>query len=67
MLNILSVIYQSPITHGAITGAVVAAGVDLQAFRSWKTFNDIHTYNWGVAAFRWMQGAVVGAISATSF
>lgn len=52
------------IVQGAINGVVAAAVVDLTAFRSWKSFEDAATYSWGTAAFRWFQGAIVGAVTA---
>lgn len=55
----------NPIVQGAITGAIAAAAVDIAAFRAWKSFRDFVTYDWGIAAFRWFQGAVIGAIMAT--
>lgn len=48
---------------GAVSGALAAARTDFQAFQSWKSVNDATTYSWGVAAWRWFQGAVVGAVS----
>lgn len=58
----LSVLAASPIVQGAINGAVSAGAVDFQAFRNWKCFDDAAEYAWGVAAWRWFQGAVVGAV-----
>ena len=54
----------STILKGAIGGALSAAAVDFAAFRSWKSFNDVHTYAWGLALFRWVQGAIIGAVTA---
>lgn len=53
-----------PLTQGALTGLLAAAAVDFAAFRNWKSFNDAASYSWGVAAFRWFQGAVVGLVTA---
>ena len=55
---------QNPIVRGAITGALSAAAVDFQAFRSWKSVEQAASYDWGTAAWRWFQGAVVGAVTA---
>jgi hypothetical protein len=55
---------QNHIVQGAINGVMAAAVIDLQAFRNWKSFNDAAEYQWGTAAFRWFQGAVVGALTA---
>lgn len=61
-----SAILHSAAVQGAITGAVAAAGVDFHAFRTWKSFNDVATYSWSTAAFRWLQGAVLGAVASTT-
>jgi uncharacterized membrane protein len=60
----LATVLHNPIVHGAITGAAAAAAVDLHAFATWKNMSDLKSYSWGVAAFRWFQGAVIGAITA---
>lgn len=52
------------IAKGAVAGAIAAAQVDFQSFKSWKTVNDALTYSWSVALFRWVQGAVLGALAA---
>ena len=57
----------NPIVKAAVAGVLVAAAVDFQAFRSWKSFSDIETYAWKLALFRWVQGAVVGALTAVGF
>lgn len=53
-----------PIVKGAITGWLTAALVDYAAFRSWKSFDDAWAYDWKLAAFRWAQGLITGAITA---
>ena len=55
---------QHPIVKGAIAGMVTAAAVDFAAFRSWKSWQDALTYSWSLAAWRWFQGAVIGAVTA---
>lgn len=57
----------SSYTHAAVIGIVTAAGVDLQAFRAWKTFHDFATYSWDTALFRWAQGGVLGLVAALGF
>lgn len=47
----------------AIAGAVAAAATDIAAFRSWKSFDDAVRYDWGLAAWRWFQGAIVGVLT----
>jgi len=49
--------------RGAISGVVTAAIVDVGAFRGWKSWDDALTYQWGIATFRWFQGAVIGALT----
>ncbi len=60
----LSDLLQNPIVKGAISGTLAAASVDINAFRQWKSFDDAAAYDWKKAAFRWVQGAIVGALSA---
>lgn len=60
----LTTILHSPIAHGALTGLLGAAAADIHAFRTWKSFHDAATYSWSTAAFRWLQGAILGAIAA---
>ena len=56
---------QIPIVRSILTGVLVAAAVDFQAFRSWQSWDDAASYGWGVAAWRWCLGGVVGCL--TSF
>ena len=60
----LTTFLHNPIVHGAISGLVVAGGVDLHAFRRWKTAHEAVTYDWATALLRWAQGAVGGALTA---
>lgn len=60
-------IVHNPVFRGAVAGAGAAAVVDLHAFLTWKKFQDALTYDWGTAAFRWLQGAVTGAITGAGF
>ncbi len=60
----LSDLLQNPIVKGAISGTLAAASVDINAFRQWKSFDDAAAYDWKKAIFRWVQGAIVGALSA---
>lgn len=63
----MSVFFHYPMVRGAISGACAAAIVDLHAFLTWKSVNDVKGYNWSTAAFRWVQGAVTGAITGAGF
>lgn len=54
---------QHPIVVGAIGGLIVATAVDFQAFRAFKSYEEFRSYSWGLAAFRAVQGAVLGALS----
>ncbi len=49
--------------RGVISGTVTAAIVDVGAFRGWKSWDDALTYNWGLASFRWFQGAIIGGLT----
>ena len=54
----------SPVVRGMLTGFLTAATVDLAAFRTWKRWEDAARYSWRVASFRWVQGMVVGGLTA---
>lgn len=56
---------QNRIVLGALAGALTAGWVDFNAFKSWKKWDDVSKYQWSTAAFRWVQGAIVGALTAT--
>ena len=60
----MSELLSNPIVIGAWGGFVTAAMVDYQAFRAWKTAREATQYDWGVALWRWFQGAVGGAVAA---
>jgi len=60
----MSAFFHLALVRGAISGIVAAATVDLHAFLTWKSVNDVKGYNWSTAAFRWAQGAVTGALTA---
>lgn len=53
----------TPWVVGAVNGALGAAAADLHAFKTWKSYHDAATYDWGTASWRWLQGAVLGAVS----
>ena len=63
----LQTLLAHPVVRGAITGSLAAAAVDFQAFRSWKSFDDVTKYDWRLAAFRWVQGAIVGGLAGLGF
>lgn len=56
--------YVVAVIVGALTGWAGAARADVMAFKSWKRYQDIRDYDWAVATFRWLQGAVSGAMAA---
>lgn len=62
-----STILHSGFVHGATAGLLTAAAVDFQAFRGWKSFSDAHSYAWSLALFRWLQGAVIGGLTALGY
>ena len=51
--------------HGALTGWASAAGVDYHAFSQWKSLDEAKKYNWSTAIWRWIQGAITGAVTGT--
>ena len=53
-----------PALFAGLLGAGAALTIDWQAFKSWKSFNDLLTYNWGLAAWRAFQGFMVGFLPA---
>lgn len=56
-----------PIVLGAFTGFVTAAAVDFAAFKRWQSFDEARKYGWNIAAWRWFQGTVAGALGALGF
>lgn len=54
----------NPILMGALSGFIAAVTVDYHAFLSWTSFGFFKSYSWSTAIFRWIQGIVVGAITA---
>lgn len=64
MLAGLHEVWHTAYVQGALTGALSAAWIDFVAFKSWKSFDDVWRYDWRLAAFRWTQGAVTGAVAA---
>ena len=50
----------SPVTLGAVSGALGAAIADVHAWRSWRDAR----FNFATASWRWVQGAVLGAAGA---
>lgn len=55
------------IVSGALAGAVSAAVVDLDAFKKWQTVKEFQTFDWKLAALRWLKGAVFGALAGAGF
>lgn len=60
----MTALLENKIVAGVIAGVAAAVLVDVAAFRSWKRWQDARTYDWGVASFRWCQGALMGALTA---
>lgn len=48
----------------ALAGALAAAKVDFDAFKSWQSAKQARQYRWDLAVWRWFQGAVLGAATA---
>ena len=63
MMEVISQIVHDPLFKSAVTGALVAAAVDYHAFRNFKSWDDLVRYRWGLASWRWFQGAVVSAVA----
>jgi hypothetical protein len=54
---------QLAVVRGALAGLGGALLIDYAEFRKWKSVNEALGYDWGVAAWRWLQGAVGGALA----
>ena len=54
----------SPIVRGALSGFVTAVAIDIAAFRKWQSYTEARAYDWRLAAWRWVQGAVYGGLTA---
>ena len=57
----------NPYVRAALIGVVTAAGVDFAAFKKWQSFDEAASYGWGLAAWRWFQGALTGLAMALGF
>ena len=55
------------IISGALAGLVSAVAVDLDAFKKWQSVKEFQTFNWKLAALRWLKGAVLGALAGAGF
>lgn len=54
----LTDLIKNPIVHGAISGFVAAALIDIHA---WSASADNTPFNWQLALKRWIGGAFAGA------
>lgn len=54
-------ILSNSFVKGALVGWATAAKQDYAAFKTWKSFQDAMHYNWSVAVWRWIEGAITGA------
>lgn len=52
--------------YGALSGWAAAARTDYTAFRSFQSLHDAMQYQWGIAMWRWFQGAVTGALGGSA-
>lgn len=52
-----------PAVRAGAAGAMSAALIDFAAFRSFKNWHDVATYNWSVASFRWVAGFATAAVT----
>lgn len=62
-MDFLLNLWREPHVRGAIGGALIAARIDYLAFQAMKDPAQFVAYNWKIAAWRWFQGAVIGAVS----
>lgn len=53
----------NPIVASAFLGFIVAAAVDLHAWKSW----DDAKFNFKTASYRWVTGAIFGALAAAGY
>ena len=65
MIETLRVFLHSPLGVGIVGGILTAARVDYTAFKSWHSWHDLQAYSWGIASWRWVQGGIIGALTAT--
>lgn len=56
-----------PWVRGALTGLWAAFFVDLLAFLKWKSWDEAAAFQIKVAALRWAQGAISGALAGAGF
>ena len=49
---------------GALNGFGAAVLIDYAELRKWKSWDDLAAYEWKVASWRWVQGALGGLIAA---
>lgn len=60
-MEILRTLYHNPFIHGALIGWGTAARQDYKAFKSWKSVQDAMKYDWSIAIWNWVEGAITGA------
>jgi hypothetical protein len=64
MIETVHAFLKTPLGVGILGGILTAARVDYAAFKAWHSWHDLQSYSWGVASFRWVQGAIIGAATA---
>ncbi len=52
---------------GALGGLLVAIRADSESFRAWKCWADVGHFDWSIASFRYIKGAVIGALTFAGF
>ena len=62
-MDFLVYLWHNAYIRGALVGVLVAARVDYVAFKAMQAPAEVLAYDWKIAAWRWFQGAVIGAIS----
>jgi hypothetical protein len=63
MLEFLNAVMHSHAFQGVVIGVSSAAATDYHAFKAFRSWDDLVRYRWGLAMFRWFQGAVIGILS----
>lgn len=51
-----------PFVQAVVTGLLGGIAVDIVAFRTFKSWNEFASYDWSLASFRAVQGAVGGVL-----
>lgn len=53
----------TPTVVGLLGGLVAAIKADHEAFRKWNSWQDVRSFDWNVASYRYARGAMLGALT----